>query len=150
MERRPPRGLRASRRRITRGNVGGLGVAMIALLAFVQIATKSVQNSGISARATTANQLAIQGMEWIKNEREVLGWVNFQAKAGATTYCLQTLTGWVGGACGLIDNVYTRTALITVKSATNPKRLTAEVSVTWQESGKVYTAVQTTEFTNFY
>lgn len=65
-----------------------LAVAMVAIVALIQSTTKSVSNSTFSKSQTTADQLVVEAIEWLRSEKNK-SWPDFSGKNG--TYCLNTL-----------------------------------------------------------
>jgi Tfp pilus assembly protein PilV len=137
----------------------GIGVALVALLAIVQIANKSVTNSGFSKRQSVATAYAIEGMEWIKSQRQADTWSTFYGRGsnGGTTYCLNGLT-WVAGNCSgatITGTEYIRTATLTTSLVTPPptgptnQQLTVTIDVVWYESGTQFSSRQETVFLRY-
>lgn len=120
--------------------VVAIGVAMIALMAMAQISIKSLANSNFSVHQSVANGYSIAGMEWIRSQRD-LDWTSFLAKSG--TYCMNTLVWSTTSPCPTINNIYTRTAVLTKISNTQVK---AVVTVSWQEGSLTHQARQTNVF----
>lgn len=124
-------------------------VAVVAVVGLVAVATKSVSNSGVSKRQSTATAYATQGMEWVRGQRDVLGWGGaggFYAKAG--TFCLNTLA-WNSMPCAAITGTeFTRTVVMS-QVAGPPQQVQTVVAVTWTESARTLTAGQTTFFTAY-
>lgn len=134
-----------------------VGVVALGLLALVQVATKSVANSGFSKRQAVATALAVEGMEWIKGQRSGLDWEDFYKSSGS--YNLNSFpgswTGWVAGVCsGSVPGmIYTRCVTMAAEAVTpvpgpGPvvQQLRVVVDVTWDESGRVAKSSQETVF----
>ena len=62
----------------------------MAIVALVQITTKSLSNAGFSKSKSGATAYAVAAAEWLRNQRASLGWDTFSSKAGQT-YCLNNL-----------------------------------------------------------
>jgi Tfp pilus assembly protein PilV len=128
-----------------------LAIASMALLVVVGLSTRSVSDSGFFKHQTEANALAREGLEWVKVQRNQLGWGEVFGKSGAT-YCINDLT-WAAAPCsGYVGdgNVYTRTVTINEKlPSTTPARLVVGVVVTWKEGRKSFTSQLETELTNY-
>lgn len=67
-----------------------LAVAVIAILALIQSATKSVSNSTYSQNQSQATNNITQAVEWLRNEKNT-SWPDFVAHAATPKYCLNTL-----------------------------------------------------------
>ncbi|MEK7504507.1 MAG: hypothetical protein AAB550_03345 [Patescibacteria group bacterium] len=67
-----------------------LAVAMIAILALIQSATKSVSNSTYSQNQSQATNNITQAVEWLRNEKNT-SWPDFITHASGLKYCLNTL-----------------------------------------------------------
>lgn len=67
-----------------------LAVAMIAILALIQSATKSVSNSTYSQNQSQATNNITQAVEWLRNEKNT-SWPDFVDHASSPKYCLNTL-----------------------------------------------------------
>ena len=124
-------------------------VMVVAVVALVSAVTKSVSNSGVSKRQSAATAYATQGMEWVRGQRDVLGWGGtggFYAKAGA--FCLNRLA-WNSRPCVLIAGTeFTRIVNIS-QVVGDVQQIQAVVTVTWVESARTQTTSQTTFFTAY-
>ncbi len=148
-----------------------LGVSLLALMAVIQVTTKSITTAGFSKSKSEASTYAIAGTEWLRVEKKLLGWTAFAAKAGQT-YCLNNLPpAWPGaGACSassyITGTIYQRQVnLTTVVNQGNQgnqqgnqgnqqgNQVQAVVTVTWQEAiGSnvgTFSSKQTTLFTKY-
>lgn len=122
-----------------------LGVAVMAIVALVQITTKSLSNAGFSQNQSGATAYAVTANEWLRGQRSSLGWDVFSSKAGQT-YCLNNLNWNLPGPCGTAQigtSGFSREAsLIRVSD----KQVSAAVIVKWRESTKTFSSKQTTVF----
>jgi Tfp pilus assembly protein PilV len=112
-------------------------VVLIALVAAVLVAVRGVRFSKEKVRA---NALAQEGLEWARNQRDSLGWADFgeQAASGGQRYCLQNLNLDQLGGCGesqLIDNIFTREAVLTLVGSDEVK---ITVSVAWDDGANQF------------
>ncbi len=110
--------------------VVALGLAMMALVAVVQVTTRSVSLVGYSKRQTESTTYADSAIEWVRNWKKDNGWSSFAAKAsaGGTTYCLNDLSWAPDTDCKVITGtVYTREATLTTLGA-NQIQLVVQVS----------------------
>jgi hypothetical protein len=111
-------------------------LVLTAIVVSVLVSLKSVRFSQHKSRAAFLGQ---EGIEWVRGERQGLGWgefVNYASETGAN-YCLETLetiTEKVAGECGdleVIDGIYERDVLL-AKDADSVE-VAAEVKVEWFE-----------------
>lgn len=129
-----------------------LAVAMVVMVALVQLSTRSIKNSDFSKNQAEATSYANQGMEWIRAKRVGMGWYGtsgFSGKADAsgTKYCLGSSMDWtVGQPCSITGTIYTRGATLTFVPG-SPERVKADVTVIWEQGGKSYSAKQNGIFT---
>ncbi|MDO8488078.1 MAG: hypothetical protein Q7S31_02055 [bacterium] len=131
-----------------------LGISLIALMAIVQVTTKSITTAGFSKNKTEATTYAVAGMEWLRQQKRVLGWPAFAGKS-PNTYCLKDLPElWPGaGDCSADDFIPGTMYQRKVDLTTNVGQVQAVVTVTWQEAiGKTvntFTSKQTSLFTRY-
>ena len=122
-----------------------LGVAVMAIVALVQITTKSLSNAGFSKGQSGATVIAAAATEWLRGQRASLGWDVFAARAGQT-YCLNDLNWNLPGSCGTAQigtSGFSReVTLITVSS----KQVEAAVIVKWREGTRDVSSKHTTVF----
>jgi hypothetical protein len=124
-----------------------LGVATVAVVAMVQLATRSLSNASFSKSQSQATAYASAGGEWLREQRTTLGWDQFVTKASATgvTYCINDLT-WVPGTCGtqdIGDTGFSREVSVVQLS---PVLIETTVTTTWEEGIKAFSAKQVTLF----
>ena len=130
-----------------------IAVALISvsILAALSLANRSQKQNTYAKGLAEATKYATQGADWIRTERDTIGWATISAKALAednsniATYCLNTLptsgsgtdfTSIAAGACNpnahIASTLYTRTMTIdTSQSAQGFLKII--LSVTWQE-----------------
>lgn len=113
-----------------------LAVAMVAIVALVQNTTKSVSNSTYSKSQTTADQLAVEAIEWLRSEKNK-SWPDFSEKNG--TYCLNTLDWNTNVPCSTGE--FKRDLVKTGDSVT--------VTVTWDEKGQTFKVKQDITFNKY-
>ena len=122
-----------------------LGVAVMAIAALVQIATKSLSNAGFSKSQSGATAYAVAANEWLRGQRSSLGWDIFFGKAGQA-YCLNDLNWNLPGPCGTAQigtSGFSReVSLIRVSD----RQVEAAVIVKWRESTETFSSKQTTVF----
>jgi Tfp pilus assembly protein PilV len=128
-----------------------VGISAVALVAIAGLASRLTSDAAFARHKTEANNLAREGVEWVKSERLVSGWSDVNGKKNIT-YCINDLT-WVVGTCsGNVpgSKLYTRyLTLVDKNPVTYPPRLVATVTVNWSEARGSHTAVLDTELTNF-
>jgi|SRR3989344_1337147 len=133
-----------------------MGIVTVALLALIQVATRSVSNSGQSKRQSVATAYAQEGLEWIKRQRSVVAWSNFYDNGNLSPYCLNTIPAawdaWSTGACGsatIAGTEYTREARLTASVVGGNQQLAAVVEVRWSEGGRTSSSRQETYFLRY-
>lgn len=122
-----------------------LGVAVVAIAALAQIATKSLSNAGFSQTQSGATAYAVAANEWLRGQRSSLGWDVFSSKAGQT-YCLNNLNWNLPGSCGTAQigtSGFSREVTLT---GISNKQVEAAVIVKWREGTKTFSSKQTTVF----
>jgi len=69
-----------------------LGVIVVVLVGLVKVTTQSVRNTSSSQNESLTARYATEVSEWLKNERDTLGWVGFKAAfiSRPGTWCLPT------------------------------------------------------------
>lgn len=121
-------------------------LAAVGLAAAVNMSTRSTSNTGTAKRQSLAMTHAGDGMEWVRSQRVNLGWRAFTQLDGA--YCLTELV-WRHEVCGAtegtdVDGVrFVREAV--VSGDYNQKKV--DVTVEWDEGGKIQSFKQSTVFT---
>ncbi len=129
-----------------------LGVAMVVLTALAGVTTRSVFNSGFARRQSQASELALGGIEWVRSERNRLGWSYFSNYINGT-YCMDTLdpTVWSTSGNSCTGVPVAGTTFIRRVDVSNPTGVgrTVKVTVDWTEGSHTYTARQTTILKGF-
>jgi hypothetical protein len=139
--------------------IGVVTLVLVTLVAAVLMALRSV---GFSQHKATATFLTNQGLEWVRGQRNILGWADFAvyASVGGSDYCLTDLTGVgladLSGACGdedLVQNIYQRTLVLTLETEGTPgsddDSVTAEVTLVWDEGEATRQVAGTAVLTNW-
>ena len=81
-----------------------LGVIGLVLTAIVALTVKSISGSSYSKNNTLASRYAQEATEWLRNQRDTLGFSLFKANAVGSR-CLKDLN-WTGSAeCQQVDNI---------------------------------------------
>ncbi len=119
-----------------------LAVAMVAILALVQSATKSVSSSTFSKSQTQATQYASEAVEWLRNQKNI-SWPDFSTRISVPTYCLNTLDWNTPAACtsNMTGLAFKRQLDISGDNLT--------VKVIWTEKNKDFSAKQTISFKEY-
>ncbi len=119
-------------------------IAVVVLIAVMNLATRSVNNSGVSDRTSEATSYADQGINWVKSQ-VVLSWSDFNDSfTSGSHYCLQTLSNWTpsptpaAGSCGTGQEIsgtqFFREAVLFKLTDSNLRNyIEATVTVTWTE-----------------
>jgi hypothetical protein len=131
-------------------------ITVMVLVGLLQLSTRSVNNSGLSNRQSLATNYANEGMQWVKEQKNILNFEKLKIKCNigvfpncTGAYCLNTL-GWNTGTCGsstIGTTEFTRNLAISGSTVTangiTKNQITATVSVTWNESGRSSSSHQT-------
>ena len=133
--------------------VAAFAIVMIVLVGLLQLSNRSVTNSGEASRQALATTYVTEGLQWVKDQR-LSGWPGFKAYCGNTipcshTYCLNQLTWSVSGTCtsGNVGNTeYQRLLQLNGANPLGKDEITATVTVSWEEAGRMVTARQTFTF----
>jgi Tfp pilus assembly protein PilV len=122
-----------------------ISVAMVAIVGLVQVATRSVNNSGSARRQSEATTYGTEALEWVVAQKDLKGWEDFEDKAG--TYCFGVSPpGDVWPEQGDCDEAtlgnpvqYTRTVNVSNISA---NEMGVDVTVSWNEGDRVVSSKQ--------
>lgn len=140
----------------------GVGIAAVALLALIQVATKSVSNSGLAKRQAVATAFAVEGMEWVKSRRQIEPWSAMYnrdpAGGGSSIFCLNampanlaSLSSACSGTIGTTE--FTRRVTFTSAVVTPPaggnEQVTVVAEVSWYEGGRLTSSRQETYFLRY-
>lgn len=117
-----------------------IAAAMIsmAVIAALSLTSKSQSQNNYARRSTEATRYANQVADWLRGERDNLGFTELSESITAGTYCLVSLptdiTSLPGaGDCGstqLIDNVFKRSLVLSKTADT----ITAQVEINWEDA----------------
>ncbi len=81
-----------------------LGVITAITVGIVSLTVSSMRNASFSKNKTLAGRYAQEATEWLRNQRDFLGFTVFQGNAVGTR-CLKDLV-WTGGtSCSETDNI---------------------------------------------
>ena len=125
-----------------------LGVMVLSVVTLAQLTTRSVSNAGFSRMQSVASAEATAGMEWVRQQRDQLGWDVFAQIAG--THCINSLA-WAAGECPAGSSI-TGTILareVVMSGTGNPNQRQADVVVKWQEGNRPAAVKQTTVFNRY-
>lgn len=112
-----------------------VAVISIGLLAMVQLANKSISNSGMSKRQSQATAFAQEGMEWVRNQKLTMGWAVFKNYIGI--YCINDLSSPAAGLCTnkISGTDYARTVTFNAdNSVAGVSQIKVVVDVSWQDA----------------
>jgi Tfp pilus assembly protein PilV len=116
-----------------------IATAMIsmAVIAALSLTSKSQSQNTYARRSTEASKYATQVADWLRGERDNLGFTELSESITAGTYCLVSLpadiTDLITGECSdtdLIDNVFKRSLLL----SKNADTITATVKIDWEDT----------------
>ena len=122
-------------------------IALVALIGILNLANRSVATSGTAVRAARATGYADETIEWLKNQKAVLGWHDFLQKSdpAGVFYCLDELIldaskvydPAVGDCTALIAGTteYTRMLILRTSIVGGKTLVTAQVTVGWFVTG---------------
>ena len=125
----------------------GFAVAVLGMMAILQLANRSMGNAGVAERQAQATRYANEGLDWVKGQVVELGWTGFLAYATPdpsppAVYCLNTLVWTAGGNCAagtvITNTEFTRTLSMSYKTdiTTSKNLVMAQLSVTWFEGDR--------------
>ena len=140
-----------------------LGVVAMVLVAMVKIAVLSVGSSTYARQQAVATRYATEGLEWVRSQRDRLGWDLFYDKISSRSfgYCLSTLD-WNGGepsegsatpcGAGVItvvggDSEFTRYLMVEVITANDSVEVVSKVS--WNDSRGTHASQATQRITRW-
>ncbi|OGD08874.1 hypothetical protein A2397_05925 [Candidatus Amesbacteria bacterium RIFOXYB1_FULL_44_23] len=137
----------------------GASVAAVGLVAVIQLATRAMSNSGLSARASVAAKYADEGMAWLKDWEQANGWQDIADRACVTApcpipstraYCFNDL-GFTLSSCPVGDVIdgsveFMRTMTLSTLAVGTDTVIRGRVFVTWIEGNKPYTIRRYYEF----
>jgi prepilin-type N-terminal cleavage/methylation domain-containing protein len=125
-----------------------IAIAALIMMGVVSLSTVSVRNSSYSRDNSLATKFAQEAMEWLREERDK-DWTDFAARAGTYTINCQPLleSSW-DTSCGAINGKFVRSAELSVVDF-DPNRISATVTVQWQDGDKTHRTRAVTRFTNW-
>lgn len=128
--------------------VVGVGLVSMVLVAMVSAITYSLANIQQAKSKAEATQYAQDAIEWLRNQRDNLGWTGFSTHAG-NTYCLNDLNWSTPTNCSgfTLKNIYKREVTLIADSA---DKITAALNMQWQRGTQTKTVAVTTVYTNWY
>ena len=156
--------------------VVAFSISMIAMVALLQLTSRSSTNSGLSSRSAQATAYADEAINWVRQQRDNLNWGEFFQAASPDpghAYCLDDIdmqTDKLGdpgdpgntltdGACALSGDeisgtIYTRQLTLTTGTKMDADGMTArdfvnaKVLVTWTEGSRTMNVYRSSEFFN--
>lgn len=137
--------------------VMAFGVAVVILVALLQLSNRSVGTSGVASRQALATAYVTEGLQWVKQQRTSDsgdGFKGLQEKCGPAVptcveyYCLNQL-GWYltcGTDVTIPGTEYDRRLILTGENLDGKFQITATVVASWWETGRQMTAKQAYTF----
>lgn len=129
-----------------------LGMAVVGLLSLVIVANKSIANSGFAKRQMQANGYTTQIIEYVRNQKELLGWEAFQANYSGNR-CFNGTNIAASPSCSISGTEFTSSVRINFDRITPPAtgidRMRVEAEVNWEEGGRTQHSRQNTQFTRY-
>ncbi len=116
-----------------------VGIAIVGLLALVQVGTKSVNNAGYSSRQSQATSLASRGLENVRLKKEELGWLKFKSTYNVGPVCGENLNA---GCCS--SGEFTSCVTFNYVPTNGIDQMTVLSEVSWQDSGRTAKVKQET------
>lgn len=116
-----------------------LAVTAIILTGIVSLTSKSVSTSTYSKNKSQANRHASEAMEYVRTQKEQLGWTDFKTlitTPDPDVWCMKTLEFTMSGVCPADDTgkitgtIFQRT--LEVKNVLS-KTMDVEVKVVWSD-----------------
>ena len=126
-----------------------VAVVSMVLVGLISAITFSLANAQFSRNKTLATKYSQEAIEWLRNERDKLGWAGtngFYNKAGdnSTTYCLNSLTSWpaAGGCAGTViaNTIFTRDVFVDGNGGAQDQ-VSVKVTVTWPQGSRTGSVV---------
>ncbi len=122
--------------------VVAIAVVSLVLVGLISAVTFSLANVQFSRNKAGADKYAQEVIEWLRSERETLGWSDFYDKAqnAGTTYCLNDLASWlVAGACTpgstISGTIFTREVFLDGNGGIKDQ-VSVKVTVSWQQGSR--------------
>jgi len=125
-----------------------VSIVIVAIVGVVQVANRSVNNSGSAKRQSEATTYGTEAIEWVVVQKDLSGWETFVSRAN-NTYCFSATppTGWPStGACTAGQLIgtpaqYKRDLVLTLVAPDN-KEIRIDATVSWNEGGRTVSSKQ--------
>jgi type II secretory pathway pseudopilin PulG len=131
-----------------------LAIVTIVLVAIVSRATESIRNTNFSRNKVLAARFAQEGVEWAREQRDRMGWTDFEnlistVEGGDVTYCVLVFSESLSCRLTSCSNITIAPCTGTIGStifnreirfihvdpdALDQDRVTAQVTVSWSDS----------------
>lgn len=121
-----------------------VGIAAIILIAVVSLSVQSVKTSDASKNNSLATKYALEGIEWVRQQRDNTVWATFSSYAGGVRN-LGDLN-WTSGSSQIGTSIFHRTIQLTSSGADT---FIVEIRVSWDDSGGAHEVKNTTKLTNW-
>ena len=124
-------------------------IAMVAILGFVHVTNKSVSNSGFTKRQSEANTYAGAGLEWIRNQKNSVGWNAFKTGYPQGNYCYDGTTLRAMASCGVGEYTSTITIAYVTPTPSGPQIMSVSSQVSWSDVGVVHYSKQSADLVRY-
>lgn len=130
-----------------------LGVITAIIVGVVSLTANSIRNSVYSRNKTLATRYASEATEWLRSQRDVLGFDYFKTRAQPGTHCLKNLV-WTGvGNCTSGDKI-AGTSLFRDVAFTNnlvdqKTIIEVDIRVYWHDAQGDHEVVSATNFSDW-
>lgn len=145
------------KRRDDKGNFGqtliellmALGAGVLIVLAIVGGLIMAGKNSQFAKNQNLATRYAQEGVEFIRSQRDKLGWSVFKTNYSGQPQCISSNGSFtaLANGCSKIANIFTRSATF-IDDGTGLS-LTVAVTVSWSDSSGLHSSSQTTVLTSW-
>lgn len=118
--------------------VMALAILAVILTGIVSLTSKSVTTASFSKNKAQANRYASEAIEYLRAQKEFLGWPAFQTAVTASggVWCMNDLTFTVSGACDPANpshNIGSSIFQRTLSTQENTDNIDVTVTVSWTD-----------------
>ncbi len=131
-----------------------IGIAVLVIVALVQVAVTSVKNSQFAKNQNLATRLAQEAIEEVRGQRDKSGWPTFYNTYNATTKCLPSgdASSWTDklpqGCGNNIGTIFSREVGFT-DLANSGSQLLIIVTASWTDTSGFHKSEQATYLTKW-
>jgi type II secretory pathway pseudopilin PulG len=127
-----------------------IGLIVLVLVTLVAGLSLGVRNNRFARDQVLAKDFVRQGQEWVRSQRDRLGWDSFYQEALAngsgTVYCMQsipdTFAELPSSDCLSTQTIsgtsFLRTLTLTLDTSDGTPQIQAQVTVDWNDGGKAH------------